>query len=202
MSRNIIILIGFAFASTTLWFFLQSVMPLAPSLQKLAVAPLPVMSPFSLTSPAFIDGGMIPELYTCDTGTPHAPPLTIKNAPVGTGSVVLVMDDPDIPEAVKKKFNMLKFDHWVLYNIPGDANNIEEGQVIGVFGVNSSGEKAYYPPCPPKDMAPPVHRYHFRVYALPQGIDFKSAPTLDQLEKVAKEQALGSAELTGRYQRK
>ncbi|MGB3113451.1 MAG: YbhB/YbcL family Raf kinase inhibitor-like protein, partial [Candidatus Omnitrophota bacterium] len=65
-----------------------------------------------LTSTAFKDGEVIPEEYTCK-GEDISPALNWNDAPEGTKSFVLIMDDPDAP--------MGAWIHWVIYNIPGDA---------------------------------------------------------------------------------
>src|SRR5436309_9463789 len=55
---------------------------------------------FSLTSPAFKEGGSIPSKYTCDAGqTNPSPALAWTDAPANTKSFVLIMHDPDAPMA-------------------------------------------------------------------------------------------------------
>jgi len=65
---------------------------------------------FSLSSSAFVDGELIPAQYTCD-GNNTPPPLIISGVPIGTKSLVLVMDDSDIPREVKEARGIEKFDH-------------------------------------------------------------------------------------------
>ena len=60
---------------------------------------------FSLTSPAFRDGGQIPTKYTGD-GENLSPPLEWSDAPAGTKSFALVVEDPDAPSGT--------FRHWGL----------------------------------------------------------------------------------------
>ena len=55
---------------------------------------------FTLTSSVFVDGETIPQKYSCD-GDNVNPPLSISGVPEGTQSLVLVMDDPDIPQVFK-----------------------------------------------------------------------------------------------------
>ena len=74
----------------------------------------------TLTSSVFPNNGNIPSQYTCD-GDNTNPPLTISSVPPGTQSLVLVMDDSDIPEAIKKERGVEKINHWVLYNVPADT---------------------------------------------------------------------------------
>ena len=50
---------------------------------------------FTITSAAFTHGGNIPSKFTCDAGqTSPSPALAWKDAPAGTKSFALVMDDP------------------------------------------------------------------------------------------------------------
>ena len=151
----------------------------------------------TLSSAAFTHNGYIPQEYTCDGDRYMAPPLSVSNIPEGTQSLVLVMDDPDIPQEIKNERGIEKFDHWVLYNLPAT-----EGEIVGgTAGINGGGETGYRGPCPPKEYAPTEHRYIFRVYALPGTLSFIKAPTLDEVETAAKGSALSFAELIGRYER-
>ena len=52
--------------------------------------------PLLFASPAIPPGGEIPSQYTCDS-TDISPPLTWSEAPDGTKSLVLVIEDPDAP---------------------------------------------------------------------------------------------------------
>ena len=52
--------------------------------------------PLLFASPAIPPGGEIPSQYTCDS-TDISPPLTRSEAPDGTKSLVLVIEDPDAP---------------------------------------------------------------------------------------------------------
>lgn len=150
----------------------------------------------TLTSPAFKDGGLMPSLFTCD-GKNINPGLQFQGVPQGTKSLVLVMDDPDIPDSVKQARGIEKFDHWVLYNIPPETTGIPEGIAIGTRGANSTGSTTYIGPCPPDR----EHRYIFRLYALSGLINFTKSPTLEEVESVAKGMEIARATLIGRYER-
>ncbi len=150
----------------------------------------------TLTSPAFVEGGMIPSEYTCD-GENTSPELHIANVPEGTKSLVLVMDDPDIPDSVKQAKGIEVFDHWVLYNIPSSKTVIPKGGLVGDVGLNSKGEAGYTGSCPPDR----EHRYFFRLYALSGTLNFIKAPTLKNVEEAAKGMMLETTTLMGRYER-
>jgi Raf kinase inhibitor-like YbhB/YbcL family protein len=149
-----------------------------------------------LNSPAFEEGGKIPSVYTCD-GENISPEIRIEGVPEGTRSLLLVMDDPDIPEHVKERLSIEKFDHWTVYNIPSDTTILPEGAQLAHVGLTSGGEAKYSGPCPPDR----EHRYFFRLYALPTQLNFDSLPTQQEVEDAAKKIALESATLMGRYER-
>src|SRR3989344_6030183 len=67
----------------------------------------------------------IPGKYTCD-GDNVNPELIISEVPENAESLVLIMDDPDIPNEVKKSRNIDVFVHWVLFNIHPSTTIIEE----------------------------------------------------------------------------
>lgn len=150
----------------------------------------------TLTSSAFNEGERIPSRFTCD-GESVSPELRIRDVPEGAESLVLLMDDPDIPESVKRARGIEKFDHWVVYNIPSDTAVILEGGVPGTEGVSSLGEVGYVGPCPPDR----EHRYRFRLYALSGVLDFAKVPTLDEVESALTSMVLASTTLTGLYER-
>ena len=77
-----------------------------------------------LTSPAFEHEGKIPAKYTCD-GENINPPLKITDIPSGAKSLVLIMDDPDVPKHLRKDG---MWDHWVVFNIPPGIREIKEGE--------------------------------------------------------------------------
>ena len=52
----------------------------------------------NLNSPAFQQNGDIPSKYTCE-GEDVSPPLAWAGVPNGAKSLVLIIDDPDAPDA-------------------------------------------------------------------------------------------------------
>ena len=71
----------------------------------------------NISSTAFKEGEIIPKKYTCD-GENISPPLEWTDTPKGTKSLALITDDPDAPRGT--------WVHWVLFNIPADANGLPE----------------------------------------------------------------------------
>lgn len=150
-----------------------------------------------ISSSAFQNKGKIPAKYTCD-GENINPPLNIEEIPENAKSIVLIMDDPDIPDFVKQTKGIEVFDHWVVFNISPDTKVIEEGiKPKGISGVNSSGENKYTGPCPPDK----EHRYFFKIYALDTMLDLPEGATKGEIEKAMQEHILGQGELVGLYSR-
>lgn len=155
----------------------------------------------TLTSSVFENNGRIPSKYTCD-GVELSPPLTISGVPEGTKSFALIMDDPDIPEAVQQAHGIEVFDHWTVFNIPPETRKIPEGVAIGMAGLNGAGNAGYTGPCPPPQYEPKEHRYIFVLYALSDILQFEAVPTKNQVLDALAPVLLAKAELIGRYSRK
>jgi Raf kinase inhibitor-like YbhB/YbcL family protein len=150
---------------------------------------------FHITSEAFEPGQAIPTRYTCD-GEDVSPPLAWSEPPEGTVSFALIMDDPDAPVGT--------WVHWVHYNVPGDAERLEEGVPTSSTlpdgsrnGTNSWGRTGYGGPCPPRGS----HRYFFKLYALDRLLDLPPGATkLDLLDEMDGH-VLDTTELMGVYAR-
>ena len=96
------------------------------------------MDELTLISAAFEHGSHGPSMYTCD-GEEVNPPLSISNIPKEAQSLVLIVDDPDIPEPVKKARLIDKFDHWIVFNIPVEEIEIASPyEGAGIFVQNSN----------------------------------------------------------------
>jgi len=75
-----------------------------------------------LMSTAFADGDAIPSRYTCD-GENINPPLTFSSIPEDVQSLVLIMEDPDVPKSIRPDG---MWDHWVVFNIPPETTGVAE----------------------------------------------------------------------------
>jgi hypothetical protein len=145
-----------------------------------------------LTSSAFREGGTIPSLYTCK-GKNINPPLAIHEVPPEAMSLVLIMDDPDVPSSVRKDG---MWDHWVVFNIDPSVKTIQEHSTpFGVVGKNTDGENRYQGPCPPDR----EHRYFFKLYALDKLLDLPPGATKKQVEQAMHGHVLTEARLMGRF---
>lgn len=147
-----------------------------------------------LTSPAFTEGGKIPSKFTCE-GENISPELHIGDVPGAAKSLVLIMDDPDVPEFIRKD---RMFDHWILFNLPASTTKIAENSPpTGTPGKNTSGMLGYYGPCPPDR----EHRYFFKLYALDSEIDLQKGASKAEVEKAMEGHILAKAQLMGRYEK-
>jgi Raf kinase inhibitor-like YbhB/YbcL family protein len=154
-----------------------------------------------VTSPAFQDNQLIPVRYTCD-GEKISPPVNMDGIPEGTRSLVVIMEDPDVPMPQLPLFTVT---HWIVYNIPPEAPSVPEtvpasaileGEVMQ--GIATNRKNNYIPPCPIAG----IHRYCFHAYAIDTMLEINP-------EKATKKNILKSMEghilarglLIGRYKR-
>jgi Raf kinase inhibitor-like YbhB/YbcL family protein len=149
-----------------------------------------------LTSTAFPPKGTIPRQYTGD-GTDRSPPLAWSEPPPGTLSLALVCDDPDAPRGT--------WVHWVLFNLPAQARELEEGvpatETLGngaKQGRNDFGNLGYGGPAPPRGKP---HRYFFKLYALDVALDLPPGATKAHLLQAMKGHVLAEGQLVGSYGR-
>ena len=143
-----------------------------------------------LMSSAFKANGPIPVRYTCD-GENINPPLLVNDVPLGTQSMVLLVEDPDAESGV--------WTHWLLWDVPFNTTVINEGTVPmgAIEGMTDFQRPGYGGPCPPSGM----HRYFFTLYALDTTIDLPPDTDKQKLKEVIEEHVIDKAELVGTYQR-
>jgi len=146
-----------------------------------------------LTSSAFKHEGEIPSKYTCD-GENINPPFEISGIPENTQSLALIIDDPDATGGGT-------FDHWIIWNINSEAEEITEGKVPEgtLQGTNNFGNTEYGGPCPPEGNEP--HRYMFKLYALDTELNLEEGASKSNLEDVMGGHILAQTTLMGRYGR-
>ena len=144
-----------------------------------------------LTSSAFSDGGIIPSVHTCE-GKNSAPPLAVSGVPNGAKSLVLIMDDPDVPKTLRADG---MYDHWVIFNIPPGAHTIDARS--GIQGRNTNGQNQYIGPCPPDRQ----HRYFFKLYALDTMLDLSAGAAKKQVEWAMQGHVLAHCQLMGLYEK-
>ena len=144
---------------------------------------------FSLSSPAFSEGGPIPKDYTCD-GADRTLPVAWSGVPEGTAELALIMDDPDARGFV----------HWVVVGIPPSAIGIDGSDALppgARLGTTGFRKAAYGGPCPPSG----THRYELTLYALSSPLSLGPTPTADEVRQAASSRTVATATLTGTYRR-
>lgn len=145
---------------------------------------------FVLTSTAFTEREVIPDLYSCD-GKNISPALAWKNPPNDTQAFALILSSPDAPGGI--------FYNWVLYNIPSDMKSFPEGfsEVLprGILVGNTSiGDAIYRGPCPPDNLK---HHYVFTLYALDAPLDLVEGADIEIVLLEIKRHLLSQAQLSG-----
>jgi len=154
---------------------------------------------FSLISPTFRHGSAIPARYTCD-GEDLSPALSWSDVPVGTQSLVLIVDEPDAPNPKAPRTTWV---HWVVYNMPPTLTSLTEGAGNNGLpkeasqGFNDWKRKGYGGPCPPVGR----YRYFHKLYALDAMLSDLGAATKARVEEAMKGHVIAEAQLVGTYQR-
>lgn len=149
----------------------------------------------NVQSPAFKHEQPIPSKYTCE-GDNISPPLAIDKVPENTASLVLIVEDPDVPTYIRDDG---MWDHWVLFNIPSDTTRIGEGESpVATQGVTTGQTLEYQGPCPPDG----THRYFFKVFALDTSLRLPEGATKEAVLEAMKGHILAHGELMGTYEKK
>ena len=156
---------------------------------------------FTLTSSAFIDAQPVPRKHAKDPeGENVSPPLAWTDAPAGTLSFALIVDDPDAPSADNPRPEG-PWIHWVAL-VPATRTEVPENYsaTANTQGRNDSGQPGYCGPFPP--IGSGTHRYIFTLYALDVldpvvPAEFTKADLLRAIEG----HVLDKAVLTGTYER-
>lgn len=152
-----------------------------------------------LQSPVFANNGAIPVRYTCK-GDSISPPLAWENPPQGTSSFALIVEDPDSPQG--------SFVHWVVYDIPATAHQLNEGIATnqamlprgGAQGRNDYGQLGFGGPCPiAEDGSEKNPGYYFKLYALDQPLDLPPGVNKGRVVAAMDGHILELAELIGHH---
>jgi Raf kinase inhibitor-like YbhB/YbcL family protein len=95
--------------------------------------------------------------------------------------------------------------HWVLYNLPAQTRELEEGVATAELlpsgakqGKNDFGNLGYGGPAPPKGKP---HRYFFKLYALDVAPDLAPGATKAELVEAMRGHILAEGQLMGNYGR-
>jgi Raf kinase inhibitor-like YbhB/YbcL family protein len=125
--------------------------------------------PIVLTTPAWADGGRIPDRHA-QPGRDVSPPLAWTDVPENTASFVLIVHDLDAPTGTGTD-DLL---HWLVWNIPGADRGLSGGvpaagslpngmRQISATGPNYRG--------PAASASGPPHHYVFELFALDAMLD-------------------------------
>ncbi len=154
-----------------------------------------------VSSPAFGHGTDLPGRFTAD-GTGLSPPLAWEGVPGDAGSLVLLVEDPDIPFPVPLV-------HALVYDIPTSLNALSEGAIPTALktaapegfrvGRNGFGRQGWLAPTPPPGHGP--HHYAFQVFALRGKPSFEWPPGRRALLAQMRGQVLGWGVAFGVYER-
>lgn len=141
---------------------------------------------FTLSSPAFENGGTIPEIYTCK-GKGISPPLHIEGVPNDAASLALIMHDPDAP--------LGDFLHWSLWELSPMVRDIDEdiAPIDAVEGTNDFGQIDYGAPCPPSG----AHQYEFDLYALGNQLNLRIGAARQEVEEAIRTHIISKTTLVG-----
>lgn len=123
-------------------------------------------SQFSISSPAFSSGAAIPNAYQCSlnghAGGSQLPQIDITNLPIGTQSMVVVMDDP---QAVYVNGSVFLHEIVLVPSVSGAALSIaSNGTSLNVTATGSNYTRySSLAPCNPQSTP---HIYTWTAYAL------------------------------------
>ena len=150
-------------------------------------------STFTLTSPAFANGGAIPRRHTCDVED-LSPALRWEGAPPGVAAYVLVVDDRDARGWI----------HWMVIDLPAGTSELAEGlspsgSGVPVQGRNDFGRTGWGGPCPPPGSGD--HRYVFTLHALSSALGLGAGSSAAQVHAAAADRMIATASLEGTYRR-
>ena len=122
----------------------------------------------------------------------------VSNVPAGTGSLVLVVEDPDAPSGT--------FRHWAAFDIPVASRGLAAGYTANRPTAalhearNDFGKTGYGGPCPPRGGG--THHYHFRLLAISRPtLDLKAPAAALEVLRAAQPYVIQQIELVGTYHR-
>ena len=178
-----------------------ALLPLTAGLALAQAPATPPPTPMGLTSSSFADGGIIPDKYTQAVAAPVSPALAWTNAPAGTQSFALVVDDPDT--ALQRSTNEVL--HWAAFNIPATAMSLPEGVPNeaslpdGTVQPLNTGKKNGF--MGPGARGNVYHHYTFQLYALDTKLNLGPDATRAQIMAAMDGHVLAKAVLVGRFHR-
>jgi hypothetical protein len=151
-----------------------------------------------LVSAAYANGHEIPAEFTRD-GRNVSPPLAWSGVPATARSLVLVMDDADVPTSDAPERTEV---HWVVYNLPAASGGLpaDAGTARLPNGarlaLNSFGECGYRGP----EARPGRHRYFAKLYALDVVLpELGPGTDASRIRQLMRGHVVAQAQLLGTY---
>ncbi len=143
----------------------------------------------TLKSPAFKNGGNLPERYTCHGKGIH-PPLSLALSSLwNVQSLALILEEPNTVSGSDT--------YWLVWNINPETIEIAENVIPpgAIEGENSFHSVGYTPPCPEFE----THRYDFHVFALDTVLALPTGSSRTDLEKAISGHSLAQTCLSVHY---
>lgn len=181
----------------------EALRPVRPGVALLAGSKFSGFLGYALTvsSTAFQNGSPMPVRFTQD-GASLCPPLRWEGLPPRTQSVVLLVEDADIPW-------LRPVVHLIVHSIPPGKTEFGEGEIplrlVGAApdgwacGRNFLGRPGWTAPAPPPGHGP--HRYAFQVFALDARPHFAHPPGRSMLLRTIRPNLIAQGRLIGTYER-
>lgn len=158
-----------------------------------------VPATITVTSPVFKESDPIPRLFTVH-GDGRFPGIEWSGVPDGARSLVLLVEDADIPLPVPVT-------HLLVHSIDPALTGLATGAVPAFMprpstagwacGRNFLGAAGWTPPAPPPGHGP--HRYAFQVFALDSAPTFRYPPHRGRLMRAIRPHILARGRLVGTY---
>ncbi|MGA2748720.1 MAG: YbhB/YbcL family Raf kinase inhibitor-like protein [Verrucomicrobiota bacterium] len=141
-----------------------------------------------ISSPAFEDGGTIPERYTREGGNKR-PSLKFEGIPPTAQSLALIVDNPEAPQGA--------FTHWIVFNLSPATRELNENVMPTILqqGRNDYGQDGYAGPKSPSN----EHHYFFRLYALDSRLTLTHGVSRLDLEEAMIGHIIAVAECQGQF---
>lgn len=158
-----------------------------------------IEQPFTLESPNFTNGGILPIANTCD-GAGISPALNFAGVPLSAKSITVIMDT--VPGPLRPgEVDIGNHFYLTIFNIPPNIKSIPAGSTsIGTLGANFQGKKlGYTPPC---SQGSGLKTYTITAYALTETLSI--SPNLATQANLLREMSgkiIATSVLQAKYQR-
>ena len=154
---------------------------------------------FTVGSPEFSNGGMLPKANTCD-GLGISPALSFSGVPSNAQSLAVIMDT--IPGPLRPgEVDIGNHFYLILYDIPTNTTTIPAGATnIGTLGQNFQGKKlGYTPPC---SQGSGLKDYTITAFALTEKLKLDPSQATEAVLLMAIEgKMIAKSALVAKYQR-